>query len=1361
MSSRQTDLLAGEDWTSIYRGFTQINFNATDPVSINQALRQYIAQNYPENFNDWIISSEFVAITDLLSWLAGTLAYKTDLAARENFIDTAESRESILRLARFLSYNPSRCQPSTGVVKLVQVMTNEDIYDSSGTNLANTQVIWNDPNNINWQEQFTLVMNAAFVATNPFGIPLSSGTVASITTDLYRINGLASASNLSFSSTVSGTSMSFEICNGDFSNGGTLFERDPDPANALQLYYLNDNNGYASVRTGFFLLFKQGSTAQQVFNIATPVQDQLLDLGVSNVNENDVWVDTVDDNGTVQIDWTKVPASFNNNITYNNLPNTVRTIYSVLTRDNDQVTIRFSDGSFGLAPVGNIAVTYRVSNGLAYQIQPNEISNVTLPIQYFNAAGSPKLISLTFSLQETVANASAAETIEQIRQRAPQVYGTQNRMVSGQDYNSFPLSSNLAVKINAVNRVYSGQSRYIDLQDPTGTYQDLSIFGEDGLFFSDPENTYFEVPTTLNATPLQIFNDYIVPAIDQYTTANFIRDVLMQNVLKGVIKAPIDQAGAPFTWAAASTALFATTGTFIHDANRGRVALPALPAAAGLITAGALLQFLVNGTSLWVSVISISLGSTIDTALVANTAGPVTLSQSLPTGAILLDVVPQVVTTVSSTLNTVAGLPVNMLSNYLSQRLSFSLLYDYTSGLWVLGTAQNNFGAPQATLGGPNGTTLLVGIINFVGGVWRINTRGLGYVFESLTSVEFFDNGTRGLAQNTAEAETDNLRVLRINPNLNDPRGYALGVDYNLTIDRLWTYPDGTTEPRRTTVLFADSNGDGVPDRPDTFYNIIATTPTVPIIPPTTWDPNYKLPTTTLTNGNLTVTPTANIHQLTRSTTTKSSGQFYFEYLLTMIFSSFTGVGICNAAEPVNPLGIPGGLNGGVADFNAIGFYSADNQAIYFGGVQVSVGPTNPQMSAEATGSRIGDVIGIAVDFTNQLFWVTSPAMVLAGMPWNNSTTADPATGTGGISLSALNAGPYYVFYTDTAAGAVTTINFGQTAFTKPIPTGFIGWDNVVTNPTTVTVANQYLFWTNTANAPFDEPYYLTKGYDTDVLLQADYPAIGTVGFQLSSSVTPLANETFWVYSGTAWVQDTTGSYRFAIGRGPNVAATWLTASANGPIATALSGAAMFFHWQHLAPNDHRIDPSNTNIIDIFVLTYSYDSAIRQWIVSGAIASQQPYPPTELDLSVAFAALEDFKMFSDSIVWRPVQYKFLFGANADPGLQAKFKVVRAINSSVSDGEIQSGILAAINAFFAVSNWDFGETFYFTELAAYIHQQLVGQILSVVIVPVVADGAFGDGFQSPCEPNEIFISVAEVADIVLITSNTATNLRINT
>ncbi len=153
-SVRQSELFAGNDWTAIYKAFTQVNLNAYDFDSIRVAMMNYIQLNYPENFNDWIDSAEFVALLDLLAYLGQSLAFRMDINARENFIDIARRRESVLRLARFLSYNPRRNICASGIVKLDSVKINEDIFDSNGNNLNGIQVNWNDPTNSNWNEQF-------------------------------------------------------------------------------------------------------------------------------------------------------------------------------------------------------------------------------------------------------------------------------------------------------------------------------------------------------------------------------------------------------------------------------------------------------------------------------------------------------------------------------------------------------------------------------------------------------------------------------------------------------------------------------------------------------------------------------------------------------------------------------------------------------------------------------------------------------------------------------------------------------------------------------------------------------------------------------------------------------------------------------------------------------------------------------------------------------------------------------------------------------------------------------------------------------------------------------------------------------
>jgi hypothetical protein len=120
----------------------------------------------------------------------------------------------------------------------------------------------------------------------------------------------------------------------------------------------------------------------------------------------------------------------------------------------------------------------------------------------------------------------------------------------------------------------------------------------------------------------------------------------------------------------------------------------------------------------------------------------------------------------------------------------------------------------------------------------------------------------------------------------------------------------------------------------------------------------------------------------------------------------------------------------------------------------------------------------------------------------------------------------------------------------------------------------------------------------------------------------------------------------------------------------------------------------------------------------------------------------------------------LFGSKANSELQATFKVVRAENSRISNSEIKTRVIDIINEYFDIENWDFGDTFYFSELGAYLHQELSQDIGSVVIVPKTSSQSFGELFQIICNTNEIFISSATVNDVEIIDSVTATQLQSN-
>jgi len=199
------------------------------------------------------------------------------------------------------------------------------------------------------------------------------------------------------------------------------------------------------------------------------------------------------------------------------------------------------------------------------------------------------------------------------------------------------------------------------------------------------------------------------------------------------------------------------------------------------------------------------------------------------------------------------------------------------------------------------------------------------------------------------------------------------------------------------------------------------------------------------------------------------------------------------------------------------------------------------------------------------------------------------------------------------------------------------------------------------------------------------------------------------------------------------------------------------FQYTHSADYESRIDPGASNIIDIYVLTKAYDTTFRQWI-DGA-ATIQPLPPSSDELyNTIGPSLGLIKSISDEIVYHPVTSTILFGSTATPDVQASFKITKNTSSVVSDNDIKSRAIIAINQFFTLDNWNFGDIFYFTELSTYVMNQLTPDITNFIIVPRQAGSYFGSLFEIKCPSDQIFINGATVSDIEIISGITSGNIK---
>jgi len=204
--------------------------------------------------------------------------------------------------------------------------------------------------------------------------------------------------------------------------------------------------------------------------------------------------------------------------------------------------------------------------------------------------------------------------------------------------------------------------------------------------------------------------------------------------------------------------------------------------------------------------------------------------------------------------------------------------------------------------------------------------------------------------------------------------------------------------------------------------------------------------------------------------------------------------------------------------------------------------------------------------------------------------------------------------------------------------------------------------------------------------------------------------------------------------------------------------SGMYFQYRHNAPLTDRIDPGTTNIIDLYVVTQAYYTSYQNWIRDSTNTVPKPDVPTINELDTAYQGLDSYKMISDNIVLNSVSFKPLFGPKAAENLRATIKVIRAANSTASESEIKTLVVANLNEYFSIDKWNFGDTFYFSELAAYIHRNMGGIVSSVVLVPLDPLKYFGDLYEIQSAPYEIFVNGAGVSSVEVITSLTSTNIR---
>ena len=1246
---------AAEAWDKVYDAFQQINFTSYDYDTVKESLLQYLKIYHAEHFNDFIESSELVAVLELFAYVAELLAYRVDMVSHENFITTAQRKQSILRLARLISYRASRNIPARGLVKLTSVRTTEAVIDSLGNNLANVQVTWNDANNSNWKEQFFLVMNK--LMTTKFGQPQKAFQVGDVAMQLYSLrNDTNSLRNgvFPYSASVGNDSVAMELVPADLDQNGPV-ERDPDSLGAFNIIYASDGRGDGSDYTGFLAFTKQGTLVKTDYSITEPIENRRLEFELINVNNTDVWVYRVDDNANILEKWKRVETLDEQNLYFNDSDDT-RKKYEVETLEGDRIALLFGDGNFSDIPFGSFEIWTRTSVNENIVIPRTAIVNQNASFVYVAPNGTSYSAVFSYSLTSALQNNSASETIERIRQSAPTTYYAQNRMVNGQDYNTYMLKDPSILKLKTINRTFAGQPKYIEWNDASGAYQNIKLFGDDLRIFY-----HIGVDNVSTAVAGRaVIDSFIEPLLEKNGMFNMLTHISATDADSyGVISYPrrrFIEDNVPLYYDGLTGTAVNPYGDLVITSDATLNEKTAIQAALDSHWYGEALNFVnIGGVRHGVipdpviypeddsRIYDADLKRTIDGV---NTFPPGDIGSGLQSiqrqkvfglrynrflkafgnGTIILDNSPE----------TVGGSPPAGLDQYKDRIEVFTLevqadkttvtvisnirgrLTDYTINPVNTQAGEALTYADYYGVNAPINFTITNGTTAFEAGDAFIIDVSWSGLSEKLVNASWLSVGQW------------EARVRKFGP-LAAPYVNLSGWWQLISANALDNIGIGESGPNKQQSLEFDATD------PAKSWLIIVSREDDENDNPKRWNIFFR-----------------DVKMICESPTTK----FWFNQDAQII-----------DYETKKPL--------------------FDKIRILRSNLDSEVRPLRS--------NDVYDVVGFVYDDNGTI--ITSQLEI---MPTRVVSTILGGDGNSEKLLQFENfTFNSYEFFAIDSAGNITFLPCGKYYY--------IGG--------------------------YDMDPYDTTSYDLGQLI-VSWPEAGIVGAFEFTPGNFLSNEVSGIKIGR----------RRAMPRpdDPNV-----PNSCN--IDTGLD-----FMWQHFTPDRNLVDPSVTNIHDAFVLTRGYYESMQDYVTG--LSNIEPAPPTPLELRNSYGYLLDNKMLSDTVVLHSGKVKLLFGALAAPQLRAKFRVVMAQSASMAEEKVKIEIVSVIRTFFDVENWDFGSTFYATELLSLIHQRLSTQIASVVLVPTYSINSFGSLFTIESGFDEILQSCATVDDVEIVSALTPTVLR---
>jgi len=456
-----------------------INYVGKDFATLKQNLVDFTKTYFPNTYSDFNEASPGMVFIEQAAAIGDVLSFYQDVQLKESMLAYATERKNVISLAQSMGYKPKVTAPAVTTLTVYQLVPTKGAPDYAPDDRCYLKI------KEGMEIESTSVADVIFRTID--SVDFSNPNDRAI--DVYErdLNGMPTRYLITKQvKVISAKETSTTVTFGDDTDYPSTIIND---TNIIQIVSLVDaqNNKYYEVpylaQESIFVEKANTSSNSDLSNYSGSVpyilEVQKVPRRFATKVNSDNTITLLFGSGDISLNDAQIlPNSKNVGL---GLANSVSRLNSSIDPSNFLKT-----NTFGLAPVNtSLTIKYLVGGGISSNINQGDLTNIrriefdddllSIPTELVGSYTDSKA-SVAVENLESAVGGRGSESIEEIRQNALAMFGSQNRAVTKQDYVVRAVS--MPERYGSVAKVYVSQDGEIDNNSPASILSNPDTLAE-------------------------------------------------------------------------------------------------------------------------------------------------------------------------------------------------------------------------------------------------------------------------------------------------------------------------------------------------------------------------------------------------------------------------------------------------------------------------------------------------------------------------------------------------------------------------------------------------------------------------------------------------------------------------------------------------------------------------------------------------------------------------------------------------------------------------------------------------------------------------------------------------------------------